>query len=125
MNPPITKDGEYTTRSGFPVRIYATDAGGNYPVHGAFLKDGEWIQNDWCISGKFDRSDTTPDGLDLIPKPKVHKISMWGNVYLFNGKAQLGDLCFTKEQAQKKIPIYDRIALAHIELDVREGEGLE
>ena len=34
-------------RGGLPFRIYATDCGGDYPIHGAVFKDGEWIVTEW------------------------------------------------------------------------------
>ena len=50
MNIDITKT--YTTRSGLPVRIYAVDGVGKYPVHGA-LFDGAWIQHTWTVEGSW------------------------------------------------------------------------
>jgi len=42
------------TRSGLEARIYATDGGGTYPVHGAAkLKDG-WDVMSWTASGQYD-----------------------------------------------------------------------
>lgn len=38
---------KYKTRNGCEVRIYATDGGGKYPIHGA-IKNGF---GDWCIVG--------------------------------------------------------------------------
>jgi hypothetical protein len=40
----------YKTRSGFPYRNYCTDAGGDYPIHGAFLSNGKW----WPVSHTAD-----------------------------------------------------------------------
>lgn len=41
----------YTTASGLPVLIYNINGGGNYPIHGAFFKDGTWIPLSWTASG--------------------------------------------------------------------------
>lgn len=43
------------TRSGTPVRIYATDAGGDYCIHGAWWNevDGHWIPASWRYDGYF------------------------------------------------------------------------
>ena len=47
----IDKNKQYKTRNGLPVEIYATDRGGEYPVHGAILKDGVWRPESWTIAG--------------------------------------------------------------------------
>jgi hypothetical protein len=46
----ITK--KYRTRDGREVRIYATDGGGNRPVHGAVINHGEWFMCHWSAKGK-------------------------------------------------------------------------
>ncbi len=43
----ISKDKTYCTRGGQEVRIYATDAGGLFPVHGAIFQDGTWHGMKW------------------------------------------------------------------------------
>jgi hypothetical protein len=52
----ITK--QYETRSGLPVRIYAVDCGGDYPVHGAYFKENEWINESFneygCSNNGYD-----------------------------------------------------------------------
>jgi len=47
----ISKDKQYRTRSGYEVRIYATD--GTYPnvVHGAYLGEHGWAACLWLNSG--------------------------------------------------------------------------
>jgi hypothetical protein len=52
----ITKDRTYTTRDGRAVRIYATDAGSEYPIHGAIKKtdsgqDVYWEEEAWTDEG--------------------------------------------------------------------------
>ena len=69
----ISKDKTYKTRNGLLVRIYATDGGGLYPVHGAYykLKEDVWVSECWTSSGALMLS--TSDSLDLLevtPKPK-------------------------------------------------------
>ena len=59
----ISMNKQYRTRDGKKVRIYAVDAGGYCPVHGAYLNQGEypygggyyrewvhycWTDNGWC-----------------------------------------------------------------------------
>lgn len=62
------------TRDGRPVRIYATDAGGKHPVHGAFLsEEGEWQSDTWTPEGKYlePLSDHCLDLINIPPKPRV------------------------------------------------------
>jgi hypothetical protein len=57
----ITPGKFYKTRNGLRVRIYATDAGGERPIHGAYLeeprrwKPDSWRKNgEWCFEGSTD-----------------------------------------------------------------------
>ena len=45
--------GNYQTRDGKPVRIYATDCGGDYPIHGAMLLSDDWSVACWLPDGTF------------------------------------------------------------------------
>jgi hypothetical protein len=66
------------TRNGRPVRIYATDGGGNYPIHGATVDSkGLWFSTTWSESGSHSVEMTSE--LDIIPKPL--RITGWVNVY--------------------------------------------
>lgn len=66
----ISKRKKYRTRSRLPVRIYAVDAGGFYPVHGAVKIDGMWDSFSWDAEGFFRNKDVLND-LDLIEiKPR-------------------------------------------------------
>lgn len=42
----------YKTRGGLPVRIYAVDGYGIYPIHGAILRDYGWEICKWTSDGK-------------------------------------------------------------------------
>lgn len=78
----IDKSKEYTTRSGKPVRIYATDGGGEYTVHGAVWNEDEglWEPNSWTAGGRFwARLEDHP--LNLIEKPRTVTHKLWVNVY--------------------------------------------
>ena len=56
---------------GREVRIYAQDAGGEYPIHGA-IKDGkEWSMATWTRGGYY-YSYKIPSHLDLVRKEKRH-----------------------------------------------------
>lgn len=62
---------EYRTRDGKRARVYATDGGAKWSIHGAILADGEWRSKVWDESGHYhpgghaDPSDLKP------PKPPV------------------------------------------------------
>lgn len=54
------------TRGGNPVRIYATDVGGDYPIHGAVKgRDGTWDVESWAADGAYLVGDESL--MDLIP----------------------------------------------------------
>jgi len=71
----ILKTGKVKTCDGLEVRIYATDGGGIYPVHGAIKLDHEWEFETWKLSGSYTnteedhRYDLTP-----IPQPQYFNI---------------------------------------------------
>jgi len=50
---PIEVGKTYYTRDGRKVRIYATNSGGVYPVHGAYLMGEEWIGETWTSEGQW------------------------------------------------------------------------
>jgi hypothetical protein len=53
------------TVGGYPVRIYATDGGGNWPIHGAFwVKSFGWICATWTEEGSIETS-KIPSSYDL------------------------------------------------------------
>jgi len=90
-------------------------------VHGAYCCNGRWFIHTWSRDG-FIASHGCPHQLDLIPKPKVHKLDVWVNVYLDdNGKAQTGPGWSNKADADGYLR---RIACIHIQRDITEGEGL-
>ncbi len=65
------------TRCGQEARIYATEAGGIYPIHGAVfsLRDGKWRQNAWTPSGCSQVGEESP--LDLINIPEQPTFRPW------------------------------------------------
>lgn len=75
----ITKGGEYTTRDGHPVRIYATDANEDYPVHGAIYFGGAWLVESWTADGRAN-TPTKEGRFDLIPAPPPPAYA-WVSVY--------------------------------------------
>jgi hypothetical protein len=60
----ITK--KYTTRSGLPVRVYATDGMGLYPVHGAINYGDGWDNSTWCANGAYTEG-ATEGSRSLVP----------------------------------------------------------
>jgi hypothetical protein len=109
----ISKDKEYQTRDGREVRIYATDGGGDYPVHGAYFNGAQWISGMWSKKGEYFLDGNTP--MDLIEKPKI--IKGWVNVY---SETYISDIYSTRELAD--IDSLGRIACIPVEF--KEGEGL-
>jgi hypothetical protein len=108
----------YRTRYGYPVRIYATDGGGEYPIHGAFFSDGKWHNFAWSIKGESYIG--CPRELDLIEvKPRIQR-EVWVNLY--------DDMRWTGcHRTRKEADISassQRIACVHLTIDCEHGEGL-
>jgi hypothetical protein len=126
----ISKDKTYTTLRGMPVRIYATDAGGLFPVHGAIFNDGMWNGMKWTEEGKTHFTTTscmvnTVDDLAEV-KPRI-KRTFWTNIYggkYFDPDKVGQAIFFSKEMADKFVIYADRVACVKVEIDVEEGEGL-
>jgi hypothetical protein len=118
MNMKVEMGKKYKTRDGQDVRLYCTDAGGKYSVHGAINNGGDWVVVCWTESG--DLIGTGPaSGSDLVEvKPKV-KVDCWLNIY--PGAVSLPHT--TKTQADEGASGC-RIACIHIEREVEHGEGL-
>jgi hypothetical protein len=72
----ITLDGNYQTRSGLKVRIYAVDGKEPRPVHGAVMEHGEWNPVNWTSNGERPGYNTT----DLITIPRTRKVKMYAPV---------------------------------------------
>ena len=113
----INKNKQYKTRSGLPVRIYATDGGGDYPIHGGLPCGEYWIMTCWTNEGKS-VSHSQPE-LDLIEvKPRIqHKL--WHNIYrdkVSSGYKTLEDAQLWRAEGC--------IACIQIPIDCEEGEGL-
>lgn len=70
----------YKTRDGQKARVYALDACGDYPVHGAVLcNDGMWILSSWTCGG-HDDAEGPASSNDIVAEwtaaPKIH----WGRI---------------------------------------------
>ena len=115
----FTKPETLQTRDGREVRIYATDAGGMYPNHGAVLCDNAWLIQSWSIHGKCT---TLPDSnSDLIPKPL--RVTGWLNCYEMDGftRPRFGDSVFsTKEEASRnKMSTYKCLGQVYIDSEIQ------
>jgi hypothetical protein len=113
----ISKDKTYRTRDGREVRIYATDGGGDYPVHGAMLGHDGWQQFMWRANGKsyFDDFDDRPTDIAEV-KPRI-KRTVWINVYE-------DDCDAFQHKAPADCHVENRLACVKVEIDCEEGEGL-
>jgi hypothetical protein len=73
------------TRDGRKVRIYCTDGGGEYPVHGAVFNESSkvWVTQTWTLDGRLNLNHCNLPG-DLVTKPP--RVTGWVNVYENDGK---------------------------------------
>lgn len=109
----ISMDKQYRTRSGLEVRIYAVDGVDHSPVHGAYMRNGEWHLCSW------DRQGITPYGNDVSlieVKPRIQR-EEWVNIF-----KNFSEGYKDKETADRMGR--DRIACVKITIDCEEGEGL-
>lgn len=109
---------EYQTRDGEKVRIYCTDGGGKYPVHGAIwnVNTEEWLSFQWTIEGTFG----TDTDFDLVEvKPRI-KREFWVNIYK---ESRTQFLFKTREEADQAMN--DRVACVKVLIDCKEGDGLQ
>ena len=112
----ISKNKQYQTKSGRPVKIYEVYAD---DVHGAIqLESGKWIVEDWDTSGEHIEIDEWC--LEEV-KPK-HTIKFYLNVYGNSNQLDFeGYKSLEKADATIK---NNRIACLPITLTFEEGEGL-
>lgn len=107
---------EYTTRDGRPVRIYAIDAGGLYPIHGATLEAyGEWKPSTWAMNGNWDTVGGNRN--DLIEVRETMMVTGYFNVY----PTWYGGFHLNKEEADKYAD-EGRIACVKINMEVEKGQ---
>ena len=62
----VNKDKKYKTRDGREVRVYATDMGGEYPVHGAWKDDDVWVCDTWRDDGGYHYNGNGESETDLV-----------------------------------------------------------
>ena len=108
----------YRTRDGREVRIYATDGGSRYSIHGAVSMDDGWFPRQWTINGELSQGRLVPSDHDLIEFRPRHKRTVWVNAYADDTNS----VYRTKERADGDKHL--RIACIKVDLDFEEGEGL-
>jgi hypothetical protein len=111
----ISKDKTYRTRGGREVRIYATDGGGDYPVHGSVKTDDGWRPRTWVSNGQVGPFKNDGDLSEV--KPRI-KRTVWLNMYENN----------VHPHSTKEFAMYCKkdglLACVKVEIDCEEGEGL-
>lgn len=112
----ITLDKEYQTRDGRPARVHATDISGDRPVLASHFEHKRgWVAYDYYPNGRIKRGEE--NDIDLIEKPRTHKIVSYVNVY----RDSDFEVYFTREEADRHA-LSTRIACKRIEFEVQEGE---
>jgi len=114
----IDKTKTYTTSGGLAVSIYRTDAGGEFPVHGALLVDQRWVMSAWRADGR--PAPFAPRQALVEVKPK-HDVDLWINLYHNNE-----DGYFAASGACAKLLGARGLIFASVRLtrEITEGEGL-
>lgn len=105
------------TRNGSEVRIYATDGGSVYQIHGAIYRNDGWEAKTWTSDGAF--LGPQLHDWDLIEEPRTVDFNCWINVY----EDRTGAAWDTREEADRNLAP-GRIACININRTVTEGEGL-
>jgi hypothetical protein len=107
---------QYKTRDGCEARVYAVDAGGQTPVHGAIKRNGVWVVTEWTKEGCWSTGYSINNLVEV--KPRIQR-EVWVNVYPDN----LASIWTSKEKATNRAG-FDRIACVKVIIDCEEGEGL-
>lgn len=112
----------YRTRDERDYRLYATDAGGPYPVHGAVLDpcNGRWIHTTHALDGCYERNRPNHPS-DLIEVEPTRTLEGWVNVY--PRERRFCHVWYDKADADAHANS-DRVACVRIETRYAEGEGL-
>ena len=123
----ILETGKVQTRDGREVRIYATDAGGDYPVHGARRCGDEWKSETWMQKGAYTFS-TIDNAYDLVPIPQPQYFNIY--TYLIGGifiGAMWDSIDEANQQVDKSdsIDFYETFQYLHGEVTKVEPEGGE
>lgn len=113
----------YETRNGAKVRLYCTDGGGSFPIHGAIYDEigKKWITAQWNEYGnKCGEGGSSKYSLVEV-KDRI-KLTKWVNVY---PDGSIGFPNDTKEEAKGRTNFgKKKFACVEIIIDCAEGEGL-
>lgn len=77
MTKPFDLTKPLQTRDGREVRIYATDAGGEYPIHGAVKEGQGWLHEGWSIRGELVRGLERCLDLVNVPQKNVRYLNIY------------------------------------------------
>lgn len=104
------------TRGGREARIYSTDGGGGYPVHGAIYieEKKQWVQATWTLDGYYTVNNRV-GSCDLVNVSK--KITRWINFYRHSYVTHS-----SREAADSVADTSRRIACVKVEFE--EGDGI-
>jgi hypothetical protein len=113
---------EYQTRDGRAVRLFVTDARDpEHPVSGEYCATlGRWVLMAWQADGRCTCHGSNPSPIDLIPKEKRVKETLWINRY---GQTASYYVHGTRGAADAACG-NGRTECIRVEIDVPEGEGL-
>lgn len=113
------------TKDGQEVRIYATDAGGTYPIHGAMAgKEGRWVHYTWTLSGSADVYSPN-HAWDLVNVPERVRVHRWINVQRAMGEpGGVWARLYVDREAAEKFADPARLACYELDVELREGHGL-
>lgn len=113
------------TSGGQEVRIYATDGGSKYPIHGARLESGHtWIAETWNERGQH--REHVKGSHDLIEEPETVEIDYWQSIYQrADGSIEIGYGRFmSRTEALSQEYELPRIACINMKRTITKGEGL-
>ena len=125
---------KYKTRDGRLVKLYYTNGGGRYPIHGSVYFNDIWEPVQWECDG-YENSQHNWR-LSLVELREQIKRTYWVNVYKKSDDTHLSNISYgftSKEEAdeiyadelKKGIRDDDRIACVQVTLSCMEGDGLE
>ncbi len=111
---------KYRTKDKYEAVIYTINAGGLYPVHGAYRISGNenWKMCQWTARGSY-HGDQAYNPSDLVEIKPRRIWERWVNVYS-------GERCsvhFSRELAERDSGV-TRTECLHIVHEYEEGEGI-
>jgi hypothetical protein len=108
----IIETGKVQTRDGTEVRIYATDASGDYPVHGARRRGYGWEPETWTLKGAYTLS-VIENARDLVPVPQAQYFNVYTSI---DGACYIGKMCEGVDNS---------VQLGTMTIEMEDGETFE